>query len=82
MAEWTVDASHPAMVEYKAELPCGTARVIVAAISGTTDFALRVFITQRGCTEEELVLKTGRGVHADPTGAEVFGKNLAEKALS
>jgi hypothetical protein len=80
MAEWKVDTSQPAIVEHTAELPGGIARVIIAVVSGTSDFAVRVFVTRPGAADEEVAVETP--VHPDPVTATALGKSVAEKALS
>jgi hypothetical protein len=65
---------------HAAELTGGRARVIVAAVANTDDFAVRLLITRPGGTEEEVPLEDP--IHPDPEKAAAFGRVVAEQQFS
>lgn len=79
MAEWKVDTSRPAEIEHTATLARGTAKVVVEAVAGSAQFAVRVFILRPGAAEEEIPIEPD--VYAEPTFAAEQGRRLAEKTL-
>jgi hypothetical protein len=80
MESWVIEADQRGRSVHTAEVHGGRARVIVAPIANSQEFALQVLIALHGAPEKELPLD--RDVFPGPAEATFAGRGVAERALA
>jgi hypothetical protein len=80
MEPWVIEADERGRAVHTAAVHHDRARVIVAPIANSQEFALQVFIARQGAPEQELPLD--RDVFPGPAEAAFAGRGVAERALA